>query len=237
MGLKIGDTLTVNLLGREITATIANLRQIDWTRLGINFAIVFAPGTLEAAPQTHLAALYGTPAGRREPSSAGSATASRTCRRSRCARRSARSRGSSPTIGDRDAAAALVTVLAGILVLGGAVAAGHRRRVYEAVVLKVLGATRRTVTAAFLIEHGLVGVAAALAAGAIGIAAAYAVVTGPMRSDWVLLYRPLAAGAAARGRGQPRARLCRNLARARRQARALPAERIGAQRRCGRSFA
>src|SRR6185437_8213128 len=62
MGLKVGDTLTVNLLGREITATIANLRRIDWTRLGINFAIVFAPGTLEAAPQTHLAALYGTPA-------------------------------------------------------------------------------------------------------------------------------------------------------------------------------
>jgi putative ABC transport system permease protein len=42
-GLKLGDTLTVNLLGREITATIASLRQIDWARLGINFAIVFAP--------------------------------------------------------------------------------------------------------------------------------------------------------------------------------------------------
>ena len=53
--------MTVNLLGREITATIANLRWIDWTRLGINFAIVFAPGALEAAPQTHLAALYGPP--------------------------------------------------------------------------------------------------------------------------------------------------------------------------------
>jgi hypothetical protein len=52
MGLKLGDTLSVNLLGREITATIANLRQIDWARLGINFAIVFAPGALEAAPQT-----------------------------------------------------------------------------------------------------------------------------------------------------------------------------------------
>ena len=48
MGLKVGDTLTVNLLGREITATIANLRSIDWERLGINFVMVFAPGTLEA---------------------------------------------------------------------------------------------------------------------------------------------------------------------------------------------
>ena len=58
MGLKVGDSLTVNLLGREITARIANLRAIDWQRLGINFALVFAPGTLEHAPQTHLAAVY-----------------------------------------------------------------------------------------------------------------------------------------------------------------------------------
>ena len=58
MGLKVGDTLTVNLLGREITGHIANLRRIEWSRLGINFAIVFAPGALEAAPQTHLAAVY-----------------------------------------------------------------------------------------------------------------------------------------------------------------------------------
>ena len=57
-GCKVGDTLTVNLLGREITAVIANLRAIDWERLGINFAMVFAPGTLEHAPQTHLAAVY-----------------------------------------------------------------------------------------------------------------------------------------------------------------------------------
>src|SRR5438067_12627203 len=62
MGLKVDDSLTVNLLGREVTATIASLRRIEWARLGINFAIVFAPGTLEAAPQTHLAAVYLPPA-------------------------------------------------------------------------------------------------------------------------------------------------------------------------------
>src|ERR1044071_2629674 len=61
MGLTVGDTLSVNLLGREITGRIANLRRIEWSRLGINFAIVFAPGTLEAAPQTHLAAVYAPP--------------------------------------------------------------------------------------------------------------------------------------------------------------------------------
>src|SRR5207248_72562 len=94
MGLKLGDTLSVNLLGREITATIANLRQIDWARLGINFAIVFAPGAIAAA---------------------------------------------------------------------------------------------------FLVEHGLLGVVTAVVAAGLGTLAAYALVTGPMRSDWVFLPMPLAA--------------------------------------------
>jgi putative ABC transport system permease protein len=190
MGLKLGDTLTVNLLGREITATIANLRRIDWTRLGINFVIVFAPGTLEAAPQTHLAAIYGPPAaaetvireaGDKFPNLSAIPVRETLALVSRII----------ATIATAMRLTALVTVAAGILVLGGAIAAGHRRRVYEAVVLKVLGATRRTVTAAYLIEHGLVGAAAALAAGVIGTAAAYAIVTGPMRSDWVFLARPL----------------------------------------------
>ena len=64
--------------------------------------------------------------------------------------------------------AALVTLLAGVLVLGGAIAASHRRRVYDAVVLKVLGATRGAITGAFLIEHGLLGVLTALVAGMAG---------------------------------------------------------------------
>jgi putative ABC transport system permease protein len=85
----------------------------------------------------------------------------------------------------------LVTVAAGILVLGGAVAAGHHRRVYDAVVLKVLGATRGRLALAFLIEYGLVGLLTALIAAGIGTLAAYALVTGPMRSQWVFLAAPV----------------------------------------------
>src|SRR5207237_8605970 len=87
--------------------------------------------------------------------------------------------------------AALVTVAAGALVLGGAVAAGHRRRVYDAVVLKVLGATRGVITRAFLIENGITGVLAALVAGALGPIAAYFLVTRPMKLDWIFLPVPL----------------------------------------------
>ena len=90
---------------------------------------------------------------------------------------------------------ALATLAAGILVLAGAVAAGHRRRVYDAVVLKVLGATRGALATAFLIEHGLVGLVTALVAAGLGTLAAYGLVTGPMHTEWVFLPVPLVATA------------------------------------------
>ena len=94
-------------------------------------------------------------------------------------------------IGEAVRLTALVTLAAGVLVLGGAIAASHRRRVYDAVVLKVLGATRGAIAGAFLIEYGLLGVLAALFAGALGTLAAYFAVTRLMRTDWVFLPAPL----------------------------------------------
>ena len=192
MGLRVGDTLTVNLLGRDITARIASLRQIDWARLGISFAIVFAPGTLEAAPQTHLAAVYVAPAQEEElvrrvterfPNVSAIPVREALAGLERVV----------ATIGTAIRLVALVTLAAGVLVLGGAIAAGYRRRVYDAVVLKVLGATRGALAAAFLIEHGMVGLLTALAAAGLGTLAAYALVTGPLNSDWVFLPVPLLA--------------------------------------------
>ena len=123
MGLTVGDTLTVNLLGREITAAIANLRAIDWERLGINFTLVFAPGTLEGAPQTHLAAVYLPQA---EEEKLVRAVTERFPNVSAIHVREAlaavdRMIG---TIGDAVRLTALVALAAGMLVLGGAIAAG-----------------------------------------------------------------------------------------------------------------
>ena len=190
MGLKVGDTLTVNLLGHEITATIANLRSIDWERLGINFTLVFAPGTLESAPQTRLAAVYLRPA---EEDSLAQAVTERFPNISAIHVREALAAVDRiiGMIGTAVRLTALVTIAAGALVLGGAVAAGHRRRVYDAVVLKVLGATRSAITRAFLIENGITGVLAAVIAGALGTIAAYFLVTRLMKMEWVFLPAPL----------------------------------------------
>ncbi len=190
MGLKPGDTLTVNVLGREVTAAIANLRRVDYTRLGINFAIVFAPGALETAPHTHLAAVW-LPQGAEEglvrqvveryPNVSAIPVREALAQIERII----------AAIGAAIRIAAAVTLLAGALVLGGAVAADYRRRVYDAVVLKVLGATRGTIAAAFLVEYGLMGAASAVIAGGLGTLIAYVLVTRPLRADWVFVPGPL----------------------------------------------
>ncbi len=190
MGLKIGDTLSVNLLGREITARIANLRRIDWQRLGINFAIVFAPGTLEHAPQTDLAAVYLPP---HEENGLVREVTERFPNVSAIPVREALAAVGRVvgTIGEAIGLTALLTVAAGALVLGGAIAAGHHRRVYDAVVLKVLGATRGMILTGFLLEYGLLGLATAAIAGALGSLFASFVVVRLMRLDWVFLPAPL----------------------------------------------
>jgi putative ABC transport system permease protein len=84
-------------------------------------------------------------------------------------------------------ATAGLAILSGILVLAGAVAAGHRRRVYDAVILKVLGATRFDVLKAYVIEYALIGGLAALIAAGVGWITAYVVVTEIMNAGWTPL--------------------------------------------------
>ena len=190
MGLKVGDTLSVNLLGREITAVISNLRSIDWERLGINFTLVFAPGTLETAPQTHLAAVY-LPQAEEEKLVRAVTESFPNISAIHVREALAAVDRLIETIGDAVRLTAMIALAAGMLVLGGAIAAGHHRRIYDAVVLKVLGATRGDLTRAFLIEHGLLGLLSALVACALGTLAAYFLVTRLIKIEWVFLPAPL----------------------------------------------
>jgi len=192
MGLKVGDSLSVNLLGRQITAVIANLRSIDWERLGINFAMVFAPGTLEHAPQTRLAAVYLP---QNEEEGLARAVTERFPNVSAIHVREALAAVDRiiGMIGNAVRLTALVTLAGGLLVLGGALAAGYHRRVYDAVVLKVLGATRAAVARAFLVEYGALGILSAIVAAGLGTAAAYFVVTRSLKVEWVFLPGPLLA--------------------------------------------
>jgi putative ABC transport system permease protein len=187
LGLKLGDSVTVNVLGREITATIGNLRTVDWQSLGINFVLVFSPKTFAGAPHTHLATLTETPA---------SAAADAAVVRSVAARypmvTSVQVREALKTVGTMVENLALavrgasaITLVAAVLVLAGALAAGHRHRVYDAVILKTLGATRLRLVLAYALEYLLIGLATAVFGVAAGSVAAWLIVSRLMTLGFV----------------------------------------------------
>ena len=166
LGLKLGDEVTVNILGRDITATIASFREVRFESMGISFLMIVDPAR-SPAPRT--------------PTSPPS-TRRRRPRRRWCAR-VAEAWPNVTAIGVREGIdrvatmldgiaaatrwAALATLSTGLMVLVGAAAAGERRRVYEAAVLKTLGASRGRILASFALRAGLTGAAA----GAVAIVA------------------------------------------------------------------
>ncbi len=186
IGVGIGDTLTVNVLGREIQGRIHNLRRIDWSTMGINFVIVFSPGALEGAPHTYIATAKTSEAAELPLRAAvtdafPNITAIRIREALEAVNQILRN------IGAAVRAVAAVTLVAGLLVLVGAIAANHQRRVYDAVMLKVLGATRSRVLGTYLLEYIFLGLITAILAAIIGTAAAWSVVVKVMDMPWYWL--------------------------------------------------
>lgn len=190
-GVGIGDTITVNVLGRNIDLTIANLRAVDWRGLGMNFTLVASPGLLEAAPHTHIATIRGDAA---QDAAVLRALTDAFPNISGIRVRDALEAVAAilGRVGTALSATGSLTLLAGGLVLAGAVAAGQRQRVRDAVVLKTLGATRAQIRAAWLVEYALIGLVAGLLAALAGSLAAWAVITRVMQAEWVLLPGTLA---------------------------------------------
>jgi putative ABC transport system permease protein len=179
LGLKIGDTVVVNVLGRDITATISNMRSVDWQSLGINFVLVFSPHAFRGAPHTHIATLTEMHHGAAEDAAIIKAVADAfpmvTSVRVREALETIGAVVTNLVMAIRGASA--VTLISAILVLGGALAAGHRHRVYDAVILKTLGATRSRLLGAYTLEYLMIGAATAVFGMAAGSLAAWLIVT------------------------------------------------------------
>lgn len=188
LGIGIGDTVTVNVLGRNLTATVANLREIKWETIAINFVMVFSPNTLRAAPHNLLATIR-LPEGTARADEVGMVRALAT------------SYPAVSAIRVRDALnqfnavfakvmtavqmAGSVTLIAGGLVLAGAFATAQRRRTLEAVILRTIGARRGQILRAHAVEYGLLAVIAALVAIVIGTLIAYVAVTQVMDLPFV----------------------------------------------------
>jgi len=172
--LSIGDTITVNVLGRNITAKIANTRAVKWRSFGINFVLVFSPNTLEQAPHSYLSTI--TLPKQEELSllkSVSSQFANVTSVRVRDVLNSINSLLENLIISIR--AASSLSFFAAVVVLAGAIAAGRRERTYDAVVLKTLGATRKVLLRSYCLEYGILGLCSAVFALLVGSLAAYMV--------------------------------------------------------------
>ncbi|MGX7951670.1 ABC transporter permease [Tsuneonella sp. HG249] len=185
VGLEVGDYLTIGVLRVERQARIASLRRIDWQTMGFNYVLVFSPNTLADAPH-NLAATVELPASadkggllrslvRAFPSSSVIETGPVLVQ----------ARELLGQVGLATLAAASVAVLAGLAVLLGAIAAARAQRTYDTVVLRVLGASRRQVLLLALAEYGALAAVLAGVALAIGLAAAWFVVTQMFEFDWL----------------------------------------------------
>ena len=185
-GIGLGDTITVNVLGRDIDAKIASLRRIEWTTLAINFVFVYSPGTLDKAPHTYLATVKATPEAEEAIFKAVTDKFPNvTVVRIRDAVETAAS--VLGNIGLASQVIGLLSIVAGVLVLAGAMLATQQRRVHEAMVMKVLGATRARIAGIFAWEFATLGLATALAALGVGTLGAYLVVRRLMNLDWTFL--------------------------------------------------
>ncbi len=199
IGLKVGDPVTVNVLGRNMTATVANLRALDWQGLGINFVMVFSPNSFRGAPHTHIATLaYPRAASPQDEVALLKAVADAfptvTTVRVREALDAVGSIVNNLVLAIRGASA--LTLLVAVLVLGGALAAGHRHRVYDAVILKTVGATRGRLLSAYALEYLTLGLATAIFGMAAGMASAAYVVSKVMNLSFTLLPVPALIAAA-----------------------------------------
>lgn len=187
LGLKLGDKVSVNILGRDITATITSFREVDFSTAGIGFVLTMNPGALAGAPHSFIATVYAAPKAeaailrdlaRQFPN----ITAIRV--------RDAIERVSQVLVGLANAVswAAAATLLTGFLVLIGAAAAGESARTYEAAVLKTLGASRRRILGSFALRAALMGGAAGLVALVVGVTGGWAVSTFVLETGFTVIW-------------------------------------------------
>ena len=196
LGLSVGDTVTMNVLGRDITATIASLREVDFSSGGIGFVLVFDAAALRGAPHTWLSTVYAAPEaeGRILREVAGDAPNITAIRVRDAIALVTEALGALAAATSWGAGATLLT---GFVVLIGAAAAGERARVFEAAVLKTLGATRATILASFALRSAILGAAAGTVAIAAGALAGWAVMRFVMDAPYA--FEPVSAFAIVLG--------------------------------------
>lgn len=196
MGLKLGDTMTVNILGRDITATITSFREVDFSNAGMGFIMTMNAAAVQAAPHTFISTVYAEPdaeAGILRDLAKTYPNITAIGIKAAIAR-VAEALGA---IAQATTLAAMATLATGFVVLIGAAASGEAARIYEAAILKVLGASRARILASFALRAALTGAAAGIVAIGAGALGAWAVMHFVMETKYS--FEPISALAVVLG--------------------------------------
>jgi len=175
----------VNVLGRDVTAKISSRRAVDWSTLDLNFALIFSPGLLEKVPQTNIAAIHVRPD---DEEAAYATITSQFPNVSAISTREVMQNVSRTLdrIGTAFRSMAAIALLTGFLVLAGAISADQHRRIHDAVIFKVCGATRFDIIGSFATEFILLGLIAGCISATVGSLAAMGIVKGLMKMPFIL---------------------------------------------------
>lgn len=185
VGLELGDRITFGVLGVETSATVTSFRRIDWQSMGFNFVFILSPPVLENAPHNLSATVDLPPGAATGPLLQGLVRAFPSSSVIEIGGVMKQARTLLEQVGLATLAAAGVTVLAGIAVLLGAIAAARAQRSYDTVILRVLGASRAQVLALLVAEYTLLAGVLALVALALGGFAAWLVIVKLFEFDWL----------------------------------------------------
>ena len=185
LGVWIGDTVAFNVLGRKFEAVISSIRSVDWESFSLNFVFILSPGMLEAAPHSWMATTHVD-----SEAAADAVEAKITSAFSNVSAISVREAVATAQrviglLGSAVQLTALVTLVAGIAVLAGTVASTEAQRLADSVILKVLGATRLSITIAWFLEYALLGLLTAVAATLIGSLASWALISQFLQAEFV----------------------------------------------------
>jgi len=197
-GLRIGDTVSINIAGRDMVATITSSRAIEWQNFGLNFVFILSPGMIEQAPHNWVATIRTD--NRETEAAIDRDVAARLPNVSSISVREA-AETAARILGLVSTAIQItagITLIAGFAVLAGTVAASEARRIQSSIILKVLGATRPVILLSYILEYALLGLLTALVAVVIGTAASWGMIKGFLDTDFVFAPQ-LAAGVALGG--------------------------------------
>jgi putative ABC transport system permease protein len=184
LNLAPGDEITINVLGRSFDVKVRSAREVDWGGFGINYAMMFDPKVLSDAPFTYVGTIKST----NETEAANYQAITRTYPNITTLRLKEVLENVQVLLEQIKGAIdvmASITIVAGILVLSGAIAAGHKGRIYDSALLKVVGATRKDILKAYIFEFIILGVATGVVAIILGSVAAYGIVVGIMEMQWI----------------------------------------------------